>query len=235
MVRKMSRALKEDIMQLAEDLYCYEWTNPFENNCNSYYIGGTARVLIDPGLSLHLDALFQRMRNDGIDPDEISTVLATHSHPDHFEGVCRFSSSSSVTIALHEAEKAFLDTVGRDMYRLFGLSVPSVTVDLVLNEGDIRLGTEDFSILHVPGHSPGSIALYWPAQKALFSGDVIFYQNVGRTDFPGGDSTLLKESIRRLATLGTEYLLPGHMNFIHGHDEVRSNFDLVIDRVFPYL
>jgi len=222
-------------MQLADDLYCYEWTNPFENNCNSYYIGGTARVLIDPGLSSHLDALFQRMKNDGIDPDDVSTVIATHSHPDHFDGVSHFSSRPSVTIALHEEGKTFLDTVGRDMYRLFGLSVPSVTIDLLLSEGDIRIGTEDFSIFHVPGHSPGSIALYWPARKALFPGDVIFYQNVGRTDFPCGDSALLKESIRRLAMLDTESLLPGHMNIIHGQDDVRSNFDFVIDRVFPYL
>jgi glyoxylase-like metal-dependent hydrolase (beta-lactamase superfamily II) len=66
------------------------------------------------------------------------------------------------------------------------------------------------SIFHTPGHSPGSATLYWPAQKALFTGDLIFKEGFGRTDLPGGDSATLKESIKRMAELDVELLLSGH-------------------------
>ena len=87
----------------------------------------------------------------------------------------------------------------------------------------------------MPGHSPGHVALYWPSKKALFAGDVVFSQNVGRTDFPGGDSRLLKESIRSLSKLDAEYMLAGHLGIVSGAKNVARNFQFVVDRVFPCL
>jgi len=108
-------------------------------------------------------------------------------------------------------------------------------VNLPLKEGEVKLGGETFEISIVPGHSPGSIGLYWPAKKALFPGDVIFQMNVGRSDFPGGDSKLLKQSIQALARLDVEYLLPGHMGMVTGKANVKKNFEKVIEGIFPYL
>ena len=67
------------------------------------------------------------------------------------------------------------------------------------------------------------------------SGDVIFEQNVGRTDFTGGSATLLKESIVNLSKLDVDYFLPGHMGIIQGSDNVKRNFQSVIENVFPYI
>jgi glyoxylase-like metal-dependent hydrolase (beta-lactamase superfamily II) len=115
------------------------------------------------------------------------------------------------------------------------MNPPVVRVDLPLTEGKIVLGEESFEILLIPGHSPGSIGLYWPSRKVIFSGDVIFYQNVGRTDFAGGGGSLLKQSIVTLSKLDIEALFPGHMNIIDGASEVKKNFQMVQKHVFPYI
>ncbi len=104
-----------------------------------------------------------------------------------------------------------------------------------LEDGRLELGDEVFKVMCIPGHTPGSIGLYWPARKALFSGDVIFQQNVGRSDFPGGNGQQLKKSIVALSELDTELLLPGHMGIIEGHDNVQDNFNIVIQNIFPYI
>jgi len=222
-------------MKLDNDIYIYEWTNLLENNCNSFFIGGTVQALIDPGLKLFLPDLLKRMEGDEIDPKNIKYIINTHSHPDHFEASETFNSNENIEIGLHKEGMDFLNGIGGHMYGMFGLDAPKVHIDMVLEEGTIRLGDEDFEILHVPGHSPGSVALYWPSRKALFPGDVIFNQNVGRTDFPGGDSALLKESILALSKLDTDYFLPGHMEVITGKENVKRNFQFVIEHVFPYI
>lgn len=221
-------------MKLDNDIYVYEWTDYFENNCNSYYIGGSARVLIDPGLLKYVPQLLRRMAADGIDTQNIRCVINTHSHPDHFEGSVYFYDSDTV-VGLHKDEVEFLKGVGGQLYSLFGLDAPESKIDILLQEGELVLGGERFEILHLPGHSPGSIALYDPQRKALFSGDVIFDQNVGRTDFPGGSGSLLKKSILRTSTLDVEYLLPGHMGIITGKQTVQRNFRVVIQHIFPYI
>jgi glyoxylase-like metal-dependent hydrolase (beta-lactamase superfamily II) len=174
------------------------------------------------------------MEEDGIARNDIRYIINTHSHPDHFEGSELFN-GTGVKIALHEDEIAFMNGAGSKLYNLFGLNPPDVNIDLILQEGEIVLGDEIFQILHIPGHSPGSIGLYWPARKVLFPGDVIFNQNVGRTDFPGGSGALLKKSIRALADLDIETLLPGHMEMIDGTDRVKQNFQIVMQNVFPYI
>lgn len=222
-------------MKLADDIYAYEWKNYFENNCNSFYIGGNVQALVDPGLKAHLPGLLGQMEKDGIKREDIRYIINTHSHPDHYEASEVFSGSDA-KVALSAAEMDFMTKgQGAYLYELFGLQAPEVKVNLVLDDGEIKLGEETFRVVLTPGHSPGSVSLYWPARKALFSGDVIFSQNVGRTDFPGGDSRLLKESIRSLSKLGAEYLLAGHLGIVKGGRNVARNFEFVIERIFSYL
>jgi hydroxyacylglutathione hydrolase len=221
-------------MRFADDIYVYEWTDSFDNNCNSFYIGGSVNALIDPGLKRYLPNLLDDMETDGIAKNDIRYVINTHSHPDHYEGSVLFN-NSDVKIALHEQEVEFVKGVGASLYDLFGLEAPDVKISLVLKEGEISLGEETFEVLLISGHSPGSIGLYWPARKVLFCGDVIFYQNVGRTDFPGGNGSYLKHSIVSLSKLEIETLFPGHMNVIDGVERVKQNFQMVQKNVFPYI
>ncbi len=90
-------------------------------------------------------------------------------------------------------------------------------------------------IIPAPGHSPGSVCIYWPARKALFSGDAIFNQGIGRTDLPGGSGMQLKESIMRIASLEAEILLPGHGTPVIGQKAVRDNFRIIEEYWFTYL
>jgi hydroxyacylglutathione hydrolase len=231
---KKLRESKGAAMKLADDIYVYEWTHYFENNCNSFYIGGNVKALIDPGLKAYLPNLLESMENDGIAKEDIRYIINTHSHPDHFEGSELFN-NSEVQIAMHEEEIAFMNGLGARIYFLFGMAPPDVKINLRLQTGGITLGEEAFEIRHIPGHSPGSIGLYWPARRLLFSGDVIFSQNVGRTDFPGGNGALLKKSIQSLAELDVDTLFPGHMEIVHGSDRVKWNFQVVMQNVFPYI
>ena len=99
------------------------------------------------------------------------------------------------------------------------------------------VGTQsDFiTVKHFPGHSPGSISIYWIEKKALFTGDLIFKNGIGRTDLPGGNGNELKESIKRLKTLDVEYLLSGHGDVIFGKQAVEQNFEIIERQWFGYL
>jgi hydroxyacylglutathione hydrolase len=221
-------------MQLTDDLYTYEWTDYFENNCNSFYISGNIGALIDPGLTKHVPALLEKMSLDGIEAKNIRYIINTHSHPDHFEG-SEYFYDQDIKISMHKDELDFLQGPGGELYGLFGLVTPHARIDLFLAEGLLTMGDDEFQVIHTPGHSPGSISLYWPRRKSLFSGDVIFSQNVGRTDFPGGNGSQLKKSISRLSSLDVEWLLPGHMEIIEGSHNVKSNFKTVVNHIFPYI
>jgi hydroxyacylglutathione hydrolase len=182
-----------------------------------------------------LPDLLKRMEEDAIDPEKIRYIINTHSHPDHFEASGAFNDNTNVQIGMHRDGIAFLNDIGGHMYGMFGLDAPRVDIDMPLEEGTVKLGDEEFEIVHTPGHSPGSISLYWPSRKALFPGDVIFDQNIGRTDFPGGSGSLLKKSILTLSRLEVDCFLPGHMGIIVGNENVKQNFQFVMERIFPYI
>jgi hydroxyacylglutathione hydrolase len=116
-----------------------------------------------------------------------------------------------------------------------GMTMPEFQVDFYLDEGDLILGSKQFRIICTPGHSPGAICIYWPEHKVLITGDVVFKEGVGRTDFPGCSGAALKESILRLAELDVEYLLPGHGDLVKGRDEIKRNFVIVQSTYFPLL
>jgi glyoxylase-like metal-dependent hydrolase (beta-lactamase superfamily II) len=221
-------------MKLTDGIYAYPWTNPSANNTNSYLIRSRAVVLVDPGHAQFLSHLFQSLRLDGIHEEGIEGVIGTHAHPDHVEGLAAFT-HRPVWTALGLKDEAFLREAGGDFYRMMGMSPPELRIDVLLKEGDLILKGERFQVLETPGHSPGSVCLYWPDRKALFVGDVVFEMGVGRTDFPGGDGKALKESLERLSRLDVELLLPGHGNPLVGRERIQRNYQVIRDMYYAYL
>jgi glyoxylase-like metal-dependent hydrolase (beta-lactamase superfamily II) len=107
--------------------------------------------------------------------------------------------------------------------------------DLFLDEGGLKIGDIELNVVHTPGHSPGSITLHWPAAEALFTGDVIFNNGLGRTDLPGGNGGQIKQSIRKLSSIDARWLLSGHGDVVSGTEAVRANFEQVEETWFPYI
>lgn len=218
-------------MQLLNNLYAYTWKGQ-DNNCNSYLISNCLdqerHLLIDPGYiktqetdEPALEKLLQGIQGDGVDPYGIELIILTHCHPDHVESAVFFQSRLKTKIAIHHAEAEIYGQMGG-------------TADLILDDGDLKLGRKNpdlFQVLHTPGHSPGHIALYWPAEKTLVAGDLVFYHSTGRTDLPGGNKVELKQSIERVASLDLEWVLCGHpyghSGIIQGKDAITENFRFI--------
>lgn len=225
------------------NLYCYIWSG-MGNNCNTCVLTGVLKgdkphIIIDPGHITNeadedcLGSLTESMKADQIQMKDIGLIINTHSHPDHCQSDEEIVNVSGAAVTMSEEEDAFRTTVGEQMYTMFGMKAPNFTPLFFLKEGDTKLGKDDFNlqIILCPGHSPGSVCLYLPDSKVLISGDVVFYMSVGRTDFPGGSTSLLKKSIERLSKLDVEFLVPGHNTepngVIRGSDMIKRNFQAV--------
>lgn len=221
-------------MKITNNLHAFIWESMTDNNCNAYLIDGPTRVLIDPGHSRLFGHVKLGLKQLGLTISDIGLVICTHAHPDHIEGVQLFKDSPAL-FTLHEDEWQWAATIGKQMSAAFGIDMDSIEPDFFLKEGDLTLDGLELSIFHTPGHSPGSATLYWPAQKALFTGDLIFKEGFGRTDLPGGDSATLKESIKRMADLDVEWLLSGHGDIIAGAEAVRKNFRDIEQFYFAYI
>ena len=218
-------------MKLLDHLYGYPWESMVENNCNTYLIDGKVPTLIDPGHHHLFPKLQDAMAADGFQAADIQLVIATHAHPDHFEAVQNFLNLNT-RIALHPEAEQFIEMHGEHFFRILGKNLPPYRVDFHLVEGELEVGEHRLQVIETPGHAPGSLCIYWPAAKALFSGDVIFSQSLGRTDLPGGNGAQLKEAIDRLAELDVNLLLPGHGPEVRGVGEVKKNFYLVRSTFF---
>ena len=221
-------------MQLDKGLYAYLWQNPYENNCNTYLIRGEVTVLIDPGHSRHVPHLFHQMEGDGISPEEIDLIILTHCHPDHFEGLEAFL-NKRVKIGMNREEESYLLGSGKLLFEMMGQPLPLFRIDFYLKEGELHLGKEVLHSYQTPGHSPGSLSIYWPEKKVLFTGDLVFYGGIGRTDFLEGNSKLIKKSIERMSSLDTEILLPGHGELVMGREKVLQNFEVIRQNFYAYL
>lgn len=221
-------------MKIAQDLYFYPWESYTQNNCNSIMITGKVKALIDPGHQALFSNLARQLERDGIDVKALDLIINTHSHPDHFEASASLAGHGA-RVAMHPDGENYLKKIGPAFSQALGQKMPDYNIDLNLVEGELELGDKQLYVYHTPGHSPGSICLYWPDQKVLISGDLIFAQGVGRTDFPGGDGAKLKENIKRMAELDIEILLPGHGPLVTGAEEVRRNFQFIQQVYFPML
>ena len=219
-------------MKIFENLHAFLWLDPTANNCNAFLIDGDKKILVDPG-HYHL---FGHVRDDlsklSLSPKDIDFVIITHGHPDHMEGVKLFAETSTL-IAMHATEMDFIKRVAPHYGDSLGIT--GFEPQILLHEGNVHIGNLTLDVIHTPGHSPGSICLYWPDKKALFTGDVVFNQGVGRTDLPGGNGEDLKKSNKRISHLSVDYLLPGHGDMISGHDQVNANFKDIERYWFAYL
>lgn len=217
-------------MKILDNLQAFIWRNPRANNCNSYLITGSKKILIDPGHFQLFDQVRFGLLDLGLTPEQIDLVFITHGHPDHLEAAALFRPPTLITMGQDEFE-FIKERAGHHNWDMGNGFAP----DFFLQEGEVTIGDQTFQVLVTPGHSPGSLCLYWPEHKALFTGDLVFSQGIGRTDLPGGNGNQLKDSIQRIACLDIEYLLSGHGEMIKGRKAVETNFRMIESTWFNYL
>ena len=220
-------------MQLNPRLHAFLWNSLTANNCNTYFIDGPFKVLIDPGHAGLFEHVERGLSKLNYRLSDINLVICTHSHPDHIEAVKRFASPT--LFAVHETDWRLLNREGRAMAGMYGFDPHSIRPDFFIGEGKLSLDELELEVLHTPGHSPGSVCLYWPEYSGLFTGDVVFNEGLGRTDLPGGNGDDLKASIRRLSALEVDALWPGHGEPVEGGSAVRANFDYLTQVIFPLI
>jgi len=143
----------------------------------------------------------------------IGRIVATHGHADHIFGAEELREKTGAPFQIHRGDEPFVRALPGQAAGLGFGAARSPQVSGFLADGDpVPVGRHEGIVIHTPGHSPGGVSLFFPAQKVLFTGDTLFAGSVGRTDLPGGNTSELLRSIReKLFPLGDEVrFFPGH-------------------------
>lgn len=222
-------------MEITPNLHAFIWTSPSINNCNTYLIRSPEKnILIDPGHISYFDHVRNGLRQLGLSVEDIDLVICTHAHPDHIEAVNLFVEFQAL-FCMHETDWKMIQEMAPYMKSMMSADLAGLEPDFLLTEGNLLVGETELEVYHTPGHSPGSVTLYWPDTMALFTGDLIFNGGIGRTDLPGGNGSQLKNSIRRIAKVDAERLLSGHGDVLSGNESVKDNFEQVERMWFAYI
>lgn len=144
------------------------------------------------------DMILRMAENHGL---EIVAFLQTHAHVDHVGALARLKEEIEAPIYIHEGELPAYEGAGQQGF-LFGMKVDSPpAAEKRVEDGDrIAIGELEATVMHTPGHSPGSVC-YRFGDEAIFVGDTLFAGSIGRTDLPGGSFDKISESLRRLVEL----------------------------------
>lgn len=196
---------------------------PFMQNCSLVWCPETQEgAVIDPGGDL--DRVLAEVDRHGV---RLRQILLTHAHIDHAGATAELARQRQLPIiGPHRGDLFWIEGLP-EQGRMFGFGAcESFAPDRWLEDGDrVRVGQVELEVRHCPGHTPGHVVFYSPADRLAFVGDVLFQGSIGRTDFPGGDYATLVDSIRgKLFPLGDDVrFVPGHGPMSTFGEERRGN------------
>lgn len=186
--------------------------NPFQENTYVVYDETNEGVIVDPGC---YDAHEKRELADFVNDNglHVKMLLNTHCHIDHILGNAFVKEKFNVKLYVHATEE-FVLNAQKILAPHYGMHLYQESKpDAYLKEGDVvEFGNQKFSVLFVPGHSPGHLAFYNEKEHLVLAGDVLFQNSIGRTDLPGGNfNTLINSIHQKLFTLPDDVIVyPGH-------------------------
>ncbi len=179
--------------------------------CNCSILGDEATregMVIDPGDDI--DEILRIVERHRL---RITAIVVTHAHIDHIGGAHKLKMATGAPVAMSAEDLPLYEHIDAQAAWL-GMPAPErVTLDAPAREGQkLRIGSIELEVLDTPGHTPGSISLWIPAEKKVLSGDTLFRDSIGRTDLPGGDGRQILRSIRdKLLPLAEDtVVIPGH-------------------------
>jgi glyoxylase-like metal-dependent hydrolase (beta-lactamase superfamily II) len=179
--------------------------------CNCSIFGEeTSReaVVIDPGDNIR--EILAILARHGL---AVKTIIITHAHIDHIGGAAKLKKVTGAPVYMNESDAVLYDHLDMQADWL-GIPTPDRTeIDTPARDGDlVGAAGMEFTVFHTPGHTPGSICLWMPAEQKLIAGDTLFRDSIGRTDLPGGDGRKILASIReKLFPLPDDtHVIPGH-------------------------
>ena len=179
--------------------------------CNCSVIGDeTTReaMVIDPGAEIQNILALVRKHNL-----QVKQIVITHAHIDHVGGAMKLRAATGAPILLNQNDYALLKMLDVQAAWVGMPSPGKVEIDRSVSTGDaVAAGSHTASILHTPGHTEGSICLYFEAEKKLIAGDTLFAGSIGRTDLPGGSFEKIIDSLhdKLLALPDDTIVIPGH-------------------------
>jgi len=216
-------------MQIAEGVYFIPGQDEFIPDSHAYILGKPSTKdlsLVDAGLMGKGQYKVDAIKEEGVDPSAIKRVIMTHTHLDHIGCLSEIKESiPQAELWVHRQESLPLEegdertVYGMDMFRSmcqaqYGIKPGAFRfqVNRKLEGGEtLEIGGMSWEVLHIPGHSPGSIALYNAGEKILIPGDTVYADYaIGRFDLHGASGLRLRDSLLSLADLEVRILLPGH-------------------------
>ncbi len=169
-------------------------------------------LIVDPGAAAR--QLASRIKADALKP---VAVLLTHGHFDHAGAAKELAEEFEILIYAHEAEEDTLKEPRKNVSWMVGRE-ESYKADVYVNEREtLNLAGFSIQVIHTPGHTKGGCCYYFKDEQVLFSGDTLFAQSVGRTDFPGGSMSEIVRSIREKLMV-----LPDETTVYPGHNDVTT-------------
>lgn len=179
-----------------------------QTNCYFVYEEGKEDVLVfDP--ADRGDYIFESLKGKGF---TVAAILLTHGHFDHIWGVQRLKELSGVKLYAYEKELELCGDSGMNVSAQAGRAC-SVTPDVLFKDGEeFEISQIRGRVIATPGHTGGSCCYYFEEDKILISGDTLFQESVGRTDFPTGSMGTLVRSVREKL-----FVLPEDVKVFPGH------------------
>jgi glyoxylase-like metal-dependent hydrolase (beta-lactamase superfamily II) len=192
--------------------------------CNCSVIGDEVTreaMVIDPGDDIEDVIAILKKHNL-----KVKQIVITHAHIDHVGGAMKLRALTGAPILLNQNDSALLKMLDVQAAWL-GMKPPGhVDIDGELGHGDnLSAGNVSASVIHTPGHTEGSVCLYFSAEKLLIAGDTLFAGSIGRTDLPGGSFEKIMRSLhqRVLALPDETVVVPGHGSKTTIGDEREGN------------
>lgn len=175
---------------------------------NCYILdGGLGKcAVIDPGADI--ERIISAVKSKGL---AVESVILTHAHFDHMLALEELRMLTGAPLFIHKDDAELLSDCDKNLlHRYADIDIPPRPAEMLLADGDtVTVGDETVTVMHTPGHTPGSICLIFG--DTVISGDTLFRESIGRYDFPGGDYDVLMQSLERLKSLdGERRILPGH-------------------------